>query len=248
MISRAKKDDGSSQPGTTPAPGAENRNEARPRRLSGGDAYSSLVGILKYLLPAVAVALLLLVVAWPRFSPVEERFSVGLSDLQMDQPTNSTMVNARFDGIDDEGRPYRVTADQATQRPDEERLVDLTNPSGDILTDDETWIAVTSDSGLYDKEADTLDLEKGVTLFHDQGYEMKTESARVYMKLGRVVGEQPVDAQGPSGSIQSEGIRVENRGAVVYFTGPAHMTIFGDALKEGDGGAAPRLPGIGSSE
>lgn len=245
---RAERGDRAAQGATDSRPPREGRDGVRPRRLSGGDAYSSLVGILKYVLPAVAVGLVLLVVAWPRFKPVEERFSVGLSDLQMDQPTNSTMVNARFDGLDDEGRPYRVTADQATQRPDDERLVDLENPSGDILTRDQTWIAVTSATGLYNKDEEVLDLEEGVTLYHDQGYEMTTDSAKIYMKEGLVVGTRPVEAQGPSGTIRSKGIRIEDRGAVVIFSGPAHMEIAAEALDEGDGTAGPRLPGGGGGE
>lgn len=226
-----------------PAGGAE-----RPRRLSGPDAYSAVVGILKYLLPAIAVALILLVVAWPRFNRVEERLPIGIADLGLDQPSNSSMVNARFDGIDDEGRPYRVTADQAVQRPDDERLVDLENPAGDILTDDQTWIAIASRTGLYNKDEEVLDLGEGVTLFHDQGYEMHTESAKVYMNEGRVVGKQPVDAQGPSGTIRSDGIRIEENGAVVVFTGQAHMEIYAEALEKGDGSAAPVVPGNGGGE
>ncbi|WP_159460072.1 LPS export ABC transporter periplasmic protein LptC [Tistlia consotensis] len=220
----------------------------RPPRLSGGDAYSSLVGILKYLLPAIAVALVLLLVAWPRVNPVEKPYSLGISDLQTDEPTNSTMVNARFDGVDDEGRPYHVTADQAVQRRDDERLVDLVKPSGDILTRDQTWIAVNAEKGLYNKDEEVLDLDDGVTMFHDQGYEMTTESAKVYMKDGRVIGKRAVESQGPSGTIQSEGIQIEDRGAVVIFTGPAHMTIYAEALKKGDGSAAPHLPGEGGSK
>lgn len=233
---------------TTTTGGRPDSRAVRPRRLSGDNSYSVLVGILKYLLPAVAVALVLLVVAWPRFAPVEERFSVGLSDLQMDQPSNSTMINARFDGIDDEGRPYRVTADRAIQRPDDERLVDLENPSGDLLSSNATWIAITALTGLYNKDEEVLDLEEGVTLFHDQGYEMRTESAKIFMSEGRVVGRRPVEAQGPSGSIRSEGLRVEDRGAVVVFTGQAHMEIFGQALEQGDGSGGPRLPGMGGGE
>lgn len=244
--------EGETDESSTPAqPGRQHtslRAGGRPPRLSGGDFYSSLVGILRYLLPAVAVGLILLLLVWPRVNQVGERFAVGLSDLRIDEPTNSTMVNARFDGIDDEGRPYRVTADQATQRPDDERLVDLERPTGDILTADQTWIAVEAKTGLYNKDEEVLDLEDGVTLFHDQGYEMTTESAKIYMNEGRVVGQRPVDAHGPSGTIRSEGIRIKDRGAVVVFTGPAHMKIYGEALEKGDGTAAPSLPGAGAAE
>jgi lipopolysaccharide export system protein LptC len=93
-----------------------------------------------------------------------------------------------------------------------------------------------------------LDLEDGVTLFHDQGYEMKTESAKIFMSEGRVVSRRPVESQGPSGSIQSEGLRVEDRGAVVVFTGRAHMEILGEALEQGDGAGGPSLPGMGGGE
>src|SRR5690606_5062717 len=85
------------------APRSASRGNFRPPRLSGGDAYSSAVGVLKYLLPAIAVGLILLVLAWPRVKQAEQGFSLGLRDLMPNEPTNSAMLNARFDGIDDEG-------------------------------------------------------------------------------------------------------------------------------------------------
>lgn len=229
-------------------PGAPRRTALRPPRLSGGDAYSSAVGVLKYLLPALAVGLVLLVVVWPRVDPTDPRFSLQLRDLMPGEPSNSIMLNARFDGIDEEGRPYRVTAVQASQRTEDERLIDLEQPTGDLLTEDGTWIALASQTGLYNKDERVLDLEGEVTLFHDQGYEMQTEKAKVYMEQGRVVGRRAVEARGPSGTIESEGLLVEDSGAVVIFTGKAHMVIYAEALKEGGSGAEPRLPDIGGGE
>src|SRR5690606_36710034 len=130
-----------------------------PARLSGGDAYSSAVGVLKYLLPALAVGLVLLVVVWPRVDPTDPRFSLQLRDLMPGEPSNSIMLNARFDGSAVEGRPYRVTAVQTSQRLEGERQIDLAQPSGDLLTEAVTWFVLASQTGLYTKDEIVLDLE-----------------------------------------------------------------------------------------
>ena len=198
----------------------------QPPRMSVGNRYSIFVGFMKMLLPAVAVALILLVVAWPKFVFDDNRFRLSISKLGPEQAESLTMLNARFDGVDEENRPYTLTADMATQSEREKDLVDLELPKADITLPDGTWLALTAQQGQYRRERQVLDLAGSVSLFHDQGFELRTESARVDLKNGTASGNQPVQGQGETGLIDAEGFRVYDRGERIVFTGKSHMFIF----------------------
>lgn len=197
----------------------------QPPRLSLSNRYSVFVGFMKVLLPATAAALILLVLAWPQFTLEEEGFRLSVSKLAPGQAESLTMLNARFESFDENDRPYTVTADIATQSESDKDLVTLERPKADITLADGAWLALTAKSGEYRKEAQVLDLTGAVNLFHDKGFELRTESARVRLAEGIAEGAQPVEGQGSIGTIQAEGFRVLDRGARIFFLGRSHMVI-----------------------
>ncbi len=197
----------------------------QPPRLSLSNRYSVFVGFMKVLLPATAAALILLVLAWPQLNIEEEGFRLSVSKLAPGQAESLTMLNARFEGLDENDRPYTVTADIATQSENDRDLVTLERPKADITLADGTWLALTAKSGEYHKETQVLDLTGAVNLFHDRGFELHTESARIRLEEGMAEGAQPVQGQGTIGTIQAEGFQVLDRGARIFFLGRSHMVI-----------------------
>jgi lipopolysaccharide export system protein LptC len=180
---------------------------------------------MKVLLPATAAALILLVVAWPNFTGQEEGFRLSVSKLAPSQAESLTMLNARFEGRDENDRPYSVTADIATQSETDNDLLTLELPKADITLEDGAWLALTAKSGEYRKEAQILDLAGSVNLFHDKGFELRTEAARVRLDEGTAEGTRPVHGQGSIGTIQAEGFRVQDRGARIFFLGRSHLVV-----------------------
>lgn len=206
--------------------GRRPRVTRRAPRMSMRDHYSIFVGFMKVLLPALAAALMLLVVAWPQFTVDDGGFRLSVSKLAPDQADSLTMLNARFDGLDEKDRPYMLTADMATQSDREKDRIDLELPKADITLQDGAWLALTARQGLYRRESQMLDLSGSVSLFHDQGFELLTESAQVDLDRGTVSGNQPIQGQGEMGLIEAEGFRVYDRGARILFTGKSHMVIY----------------------
>ena len=72
--------------------------------------------------------------------------------LAADYVDSLSMLNARFDGVDDEGRPFSL-ADEASQPSSVDEIVDLSLPKGDITLNDGTWLALTAKTGKYDRKA-----------------------------------------------------------------------------------------------
>ena len=196
-----------------------------PPRLSLRNRYSMFVGLMKVVLPAMAAALILLVIAWPQLTKDRTRFSLGVANLGQDQIETLSMLNARFDGIDEKNRPYTVTADVAVQSPRDESIVDLELPKADMIMTDGSWLALTARSGRYDRDLEQLDLTGEVSLFHDKGFELRTEFARIDLDKGTAEGDQPVEGHGGAGTINSEGFHVSERGQRILFTGRSHLIL-----------------------
>ena len=198
----------------------------KPPRLSGRNGYSIFVGCMKVVLPAIAAALILLIVVWPQLDGDDSRFRISVSDLSAGLAENLTMLNARFDGMDEKNQPFSVTADQATQTPERANVIELAFPKADITLASGAWLALEAQEGLFDREAKVLELNGGVFLFHDKGYELTTESARVDLETNVAEGFDSVSGQGPFGSVRSQGFRVLDRGAQVNFLGKSKMVLY----------------------
>jgi lipopolysaccharide export system protein LptC len=203
---------------------AATTGNATSRRLSRpSSGYSRFVSWMKLVLPAVAIGLLLLVVAWPRIQAGLDRLKLTFARLDLSEARDLRMVNARFSGLDKRHRPFVLTADVARQMPDRNDLMALEGPKGDLTLQSGAWLAVTSFTGVYLTQGQLLDLFGDVKLFHDRGYELTTDTAHVDMAAGTAEGHDPVQGQGVFGDITSEGFRLLDHGQTIIFTGKAKL-------------------------
>lgn len=183
-----------------------------------------IVTALKRALPAAALAVLALIVLWPELSGVDDRVRFAYRKPDTAVTDSARLVAPRYAGRDERGRPYELAAETAEQ-PSGSQTVTLAKPVGDITLEDGAWVALQAETGWYQREQALLDLAGEVTLFHDAGYEIRTARARIDLTAGRAEGHEPVAAQGPPGTLDGTGFRLEERGAVVIFTGPARMVL-----------------------
>ena len=188
--------------------------------------YSRFVAIAKLVLPLVAVALFALVWAWPNLRGGDLRFRLGFSDFVTRETAGPSMINPRYVGTDKNQQPYSITSNVARNSPADRMKIDLEVPKGDIVLNDGTWLMLSADAGVYARTAKTLDLTGGVTLFHDSGYEIRTDSAYVDLDQGTAAGDQPVHGQGPFGDLRAEGFILLDKGKVIHFTGKSKLTIW----------------------
>lgn len=180
---------------------------------------------MKILLPSVAVAMVGLVVVWPRIMAPDERFHLGYSSLTMETVESLSMINARYFGTDADDRPFTVTADTATESGSGHHGMDLQSPKADLTLKDGSWVVIGSDTGHYEHDKNLLDLIGDVNLFHDGGYELHTATASIDLKAGMASGDDPVQGHGPFGELQSEGFRLYDKGERILFTGKAKLVL-----------------------
>lgn len=185
-----------------------------------------IVAVFKRLLPLAALGLLATIALWPEFESAADRGRVAFRRVAEVRPDALHILNPRYQGVDEQNRPYNVTAERALQSGQEER-VQLEAPRADLLLADGGWVYLEARHGLYDREADRLDLAGRVTIHHDDGTQFVTEQAQLDVKTGHAEGDVPVAAQGPFGTLTAEGFRLRERGQVVLFTGRARVVLEG---------------------
>jgi lipopolysaccharide export system protein LptC len=212
------------------APLPERRRVLTPSRVRAVPSAGSIdrrhrfIQGMKFALPLMAVLLLGLLLLWPNLGGNDGRLSFRRGPTLV--PEALQLVAPRFQGIDELGRPYTITARIGRQVGRDEVML-LDRPRADILMNDGAWIYLEADNGRYDRPERHLDLEDNVRLFHSDGMMFRTGAAAVQIGQGNAEGDRPTQAQGAFGTIESEGFRLRDRGAVMVFTGKAHAVLEG---------------------
>lgn len=127
------------------------------------------------------------------------------------------MINPRFTGRDTDGVPYLITADAALRRGDDDPRIELNAPALVFEDPDGPTLYVNAVSGDFTEEASALDLRGDVRFATANGYEFFTSTARIYLREGRVLGEDFVTGTGPLGAIQSQSFEIVDGGSRILF-------------------------------
>lgn len=194
-----------------------------PRRLN--QRYSRFVRRMRVALPVTALLLISFAITWPLLREQVERIRIGDGTLTADEIGSLRMVNPRYSGITDDDRAFEVRATVATQDSPQDPLLRLQNPEADLEMGSGAWLLGGAPSGLYDRDARTVELFGGVNLFHDEGYELTTESLFVDMDNAQIFSTGAVHVHGPVGEIDAAGFEVLDEGERVIFHGPVRMLI-----------------------
>lgn len=183
------------------------------------------------MLPTIAVLLIILIVAWPYLNVSDARFRLGFANMTVRVAEDPSMINPRYVGSDKDDQPYSVTADIARKLAENAENIELDAPKADILLEDQTWLVLSANRGVYERADESLDLIGNVILYHDSGYEFLTETAKIDLEKSAAEGHQPITGQGPFGNVQAEGFRLIDKGKTIFFTGKSKLVIYPGAKK-----------------
>ncbi len=213
----------------------ESKLSWEPRRRMTLDAArkrSTIIRLLRLSFLILSVVIVAVVMAY-----------IGINALRKDAPPSPPpladadgevrMINPRFSGRDNAGRPYVVIADTATRRRDEPETTDLINPRLDTEPGVDSS-QVTARRGVYQANLKILNLYDHVVLTTPNGYEYETEHARFFIGTDSIEGDEPVSGTGPMGSVRSDSYKIINGGEKVIFSGNVITHIKERKDEEGD--------------
>ena len=186
--------------------------------VAGVSRYSRFVGLMRWLLPAVAVALALMILAWPTLMD-------DLRDLPPAQVGRTEMLNPRYTGRNDSGYPFVMTATKAQQASESADIINLVGVDAKAEGAEGRWTRLKADTGVYNRVLNTVALSGNVNLTNREGYDIVSPSALLLLKEGRAEGNEVVTGKGPLGKINAKGFRVEDEGKTVVFIGRSRLDL-----------------------
>jgi lipopolysaccharide export system protein LptC len=193
----------------------------RERGMERWRARSRLIHRLRYVLPTVMAAILLLLAGWVIVGAILAR----LGDTHPAGQALIHMTNAHFFGRDNSSRPYILSAAEASRDDKDLQLVTLQLPTLTLSVGTPQSSKVSADAGVYREDNRVVRLWGHVALQTASGNLFRTDQALVDTVRGTVHGPSAVSGVGPSGEITAHAFDVYDRGARVVFRGEVHSRM-----------------------
>lgn len=200
------------------------------RRTTGAEAAAraAMMRRLRVALPTIALILVAVFFLTTRKGGGDEAFLEDFADVNA-TTQNLSSAKPQFSGVDSRGNPYEITAESASQTPDNKDLVKLDRPRA-VTAGGKDDSVVEAAAGVFDTEAKTLLLRDGVTLEHEIGrdnYVLRSATATVSIDDQTVKTGNGVVGEGPRGStLKADRMQANNRDGVVIFEGGVTMRLY----------------------
>ena len=193
------------------------RRRIRQRRVT--------VLIAKLGLPLMAVLLLSAIVLWPEIARISDNSRSSFRRIFAVEAQNGRMLDPHYKGVDERNRPYTITAAWATQVSP--NRIDLGAPKGDMVLESGNWLQVEAKDGVFIQRAELLDLSHDVVMYRDDGTVLRTQTASVDVKQGAASSNDQTHAEGPFGTLDSQGFTLTDKAGAIQFQGPAKLVVNG---------------------
>lgn len=200
---------------------------------------SWLVAALKFALPAAALAMIGLVIAWPSFdappgrSPAPEIATPLLATPPAGAEGDAQILNPRLIGADAQDRPFSVSGAVAFQDIENPGMVEIETPFATIDLGPGQGLTMEALFGRFDQQAGQAHLSGGVRLRREDGYAFATDELNVDFTAQAARSDQTVSGVGPGVALDASGLDLQSGGDRVVFQGPARLVLQ-------PGGTAPR--------
>ena len=208
-------------------PPLERRSEADAYRRAV--SHSRRVRRLRFLLPVVALAITLAFVA------VSFVRSLMPDELQIESATiedgKVVMEKPAIAGRNDEGVRYSMRAERALQDIKNPNIIALETIAAAVPVNDKIIARVVASSGIFDRGANTLNLDKPFTLNLSSGIDAQFNSANLDIAGGTMKTNDPVAIQTKGASIVANSLEMKDKGRTMIFSGSVKLNIEPSALR-----------------
>jgi lipopolysaccharide export system protein LptC len=213
------------QPIARPAARVQRDWTARTRESAvGAVRYSRFVTLMKRVLPISAAVLIAAVIAYSLVPRQSDKMSFAWERLGS-VANDLTMIKPRLSGSDRAGNPFVITADAAVQDRNNIRRATLKNVQADLTLDKGRWLNATAVKGFIDMDKNWLELDGGIAVYSDDGYELHSSRVTVDLKRGLFRGPQVVTGHGPAGTLRADSFEFDHLTSRLVLQGHVQMTI-----------------------
>ena len=196
------------------------------RKLNRIPLYTRMTSLGKIAIGIIVLVMIAAVVAVPFLSSKDDGVRIALTQSSGGggAADNPVMKNPRFESVDGANQPYTVRAKEAVQH--DNSRVQLNKINADVALNSGLWLALSAQKGVLNIEAQKLILDDKVHLIASNGYELRSPSASVDMKISRAHGTEGIEGQGPMGNIKAAEFLIEGNSMRVLFKKDVKLTIY----------------------
>jgi lipopolysaccharide export system protein LptC len=193
-----------------------------------GSSHDRLIGLLKYVLPALVG----LVLAFLALVPLEDRKEVSfLVDKNKLDPSAERLKveSAQYRGQDEEGRPFTLDAASAVQQTSASPILDILSMSAQLELQDGP-ARILADKARFNPDANLVDVLGAVRVNAADGYQLLTSDVRVDLRDRSLQSQGQVAGQMPLGRFSANRMRADLPERTVVLEGGARLHINQGAL------------------
>jgi lipopolysaccharide export system protein LptC len=224
MLARS---DETSDAGEASAPASQ--DGTRGDAFNRAQRHSRRVRVLKFAVPLLAVAI---AVAFPIYSYLKAPLSVSVqADGTAFSDGKLVMANPKLNGFTKQKLPYSLTATRATQDVGQQAVIDLEGINAKLPVETDNIVSVDAAHGIYNRDANTMDLTSDVSVTTTDGLVAKFKSIFLDMGKGSMKTSSPVDVSRGGSRITADSMSVQDNGRLVVFENRVRVNIDPAALK-----------------
>lgn len=210
-------------------PAAEGPASTRGDAFDRAQRHSRRVRVLKFAVPLLAAAI---AVAFPVYSYLAAPVSVSVqADGSAFSNGKLVMANPKLNGFTKQKLPYSLTATRATQDVGKQGIIDLEGINAKLPVAADNVVSVDAAHGIYDRDANTMDLTSDVTVRTSDGMLATFKSVFLDMGKGSMKTDKPVDVSRGGSRITADSLSVQDNGKLVVFENRVRVNIDPASLK-----------------
>ena len=213
---------------TVRVPGASRQRAYRSARFHSGRVRAA-----KVILPVLAIAGILATVGWMWVSRIAPDIGMDLTGTAI-RDGKLVMSNPKLDGLTSGDRPYSVRAARAIQDLSGSKTVDLERLQADVPLTADVMARITANAGIYNSEANTLDLMNTIRVETTDGMSADLETAAIDLRKGSMSTPDPVRISMPGAVIQADRLTVEDHGRRLLFENRVKLVVQPGQFKPGE--------------
>jgi len=208
---------------SAPASKPDQREAARQAAFRRAISHSRRVRVLKFTLPAAALAIGACFIGYSYVSvPGSVSFDVSESAYANGK---LVMANPKLDGYTKDNRPYSMSATRALQHTDNTSVVELEGIDAEVPVGAEKIAMIGAANGVYNREKNTLNIPSAITVKTNDGTSVQLKSAYLDMLKGLLRTREPVSISMAGVHLEADSMHVLENGHVLVFEKQVKMRL-----------------------
>ena len=202
---------------------ADQIRDKRQHWAAPGGWHDRKVRILAVWLPGAVGVVLAAMIIGPLFARREISFLLDRNKVALTQE-RLRVANAMYRGIDGEGRPFTVTADNAVQTSIREPVVKMDKLAARLRMSDGPAELI-AQNGAYNYQAETISVVGPVVFTAADGYRITTQNVSIDLKQRRIGGTGGVSGSVPAGTFRADRVSADLEQRVITLDGNVRMMM-----------------------